>query len=159
MPQWINQRSLLLGIPWWFNGSAPHSALSLCVGAQLLGHVQFFATNSSDCSPPGSSVHEIFQARILEWVLFLLQWIFPTQESNPSLLRLLHWRADSLPMSHQGSPPCRGSGSVPGIKIPQAEVQLEKKAPTLVELVFEWDVCVWERERENHNTQEKYLGY
>ena len=21
-----------------------------------------------DCSPPGSSVHEIFQARILEWV-------------------------------------------------------------------------------------------
>ena len=70
MPQWINQRSLLLGIPWWFNGSAPHSALSLCVGAQLLGHVQFFATNSSDCSPPGSSVHEIFQARILEWVAF-----------------------------------------------------------------------------------------
>ena len=21
-----------------------------------------------DCSPPGSSVHEIFQARVLEWV-------------------------------------------------------------------------------------------
>ena len=28
-----------------------------------------------DCSPPGSSVHGIFQARILEWVaIFLLQW-------------------------------------------------------------------------------------
>ena len=24
--------------------------------------------NPMDCSPPGSSVHEIFQARILEWV-------------------------------------------------------------------------------------------
>ena len=47
-----------------------------------------------DCSPPGSSVHGILQARILEWVLcpwdspgkntgvgcrFLLQGIFPTQ--------------------------------------------------------------------------------
>ena len=28
-----------------------------------------------DCSPPGSSVHGIFQARILEWVaIFLLQY-------------------------------------------------------------------------------------
>ena len=26
--------------------------------------------NSMDCSPPGSSVHEIFQARILEWLSF-----------------------------------------------------------------------------------------
>ena len=24
--------------------------------------------NPMDCSPPGSSVHEIFQAKILEWV-------------------------------------------------------------------------------------------
>ena len=33
------------------------------------------------CSPQGSSVHGIFQARILEWVaIFLLQGIFPTQE-------------------------------------------------------------------------------
>ena len=34
-----------------------------------------------DCSPPGSSVHEILQARILEWVaIFLLQGIFWTQD-------------------------------------------------------------------------------
>ena len=31
----------------------------------------------------------------------LLQGIFPTQGSN---LHLLHWQADSLPLSHQGSP-------------------------------------------------------
>ena len=24
-------------------------------------------SNPMDCSPPGSSIHEIFQARILEW--------------------------------------------------------------------------------------------
>ena len=35
--------------------------------AQLLSHVQLFC-NRMDCSPPGSSVHGIFQARILEWV-------------------------------------------------------------------------------------------
>ena len=25
-------------------------------------------SNPMDCSPPGSSIHEIFQARVLEWV-------------------------------------------------------------------------------------------
>ena len=34
----------------------------------------------------------------------LLQGIFLTQELNPHLLNLLHWQADSLPLSHQGSP-------------------------------------------------------
>ena len=42
-----------------------------------------------DCSPQGFSVHEIFQARILEWVaIFLLQGIFPTLRLNLSLLIL-----------------------------------------------------------------------
>ena len=46
-----------------------------------------------DCSPQGSSVHGILQARILEWVaIFLLQGIFLTQGSNPHLLCLLHCR-------------------------------------------------------------------
>ena len=46
-----------------------------------------------DSSPPGSSVHEILQARILEQVaIFLLQRIFSTQGSNPHLLCLLHCR-------------------------------------------------------------------
>jgi len=58
-----------------------------------------------DCSPPGSSVHGIPQARILEWLChFLRQGIFPTQGSNPRLLCLLHWQADSLPLAHLKSP-------------------------------------------------------
>ena len=55
------------------------------------------------CSPPGSSVHGILQARILEWVAtnsFPLG-IFETHRSNPCLL---HWQADSLLLSQPGKP-------------------------------------------------------
>ena len=42
--------------------------------------------DAMDCSLPGSSLHEILQARVLEWVaIFLLQGIFPTQGSNSGL--------------------------------------------------------------------------
>ena len=54
-----------------------------------------------DCSLPGSSVHGIIQARILEWVAVpfsrgcsLLQGIFPTPEIEPRSPAL---PADSLP--------------------------------------------------------------
>ena len=49
--------------------SAPQSCPALC--------------NPVDYSLPGSSVHRIFQSRILEWVChFLFQGIFLTQVSN-----------------------------------------------------------------------------
>ena len=58
-----------------------------------------------DCSPPGSSVHGILQARILKWVVIpFFRGIFPTQRSNSHLLRLLHWRAGSLPPAPHGKP-------------------------------------------------------
>ena len=72
-----------------------------------------------DCSPPGSSVHGILQARILEWVCHvLLQGIFRTQESNPYLLCLLHRQKDSLPLSHLGSPLQRASELREKISLP-----------------------------------------
>ena len=43
-----------------------HSSLSFAL-VQSLSHVQHFC-DSMNCSPPGSSVHGISQARILEWV-------------------------------------------------------------------------------------------
>ena len=64
-----------------------------------------------DCSPPGSSVHRISQARILEWVAIpvaitgvgsILQGICPTQGLNSFLLSLLLWQADSLPLEPPG---------------------------------------------------------
>ena len=54
-----------------------------------------------DCSPPGSSVHGISQARILEWIATSFQGIFLTQGSN---LHLLYWQVDSLALSHLRSP-------------------------------------------------------
>ena len=55
-----------------------------------------------DYSLPGSSIPGILQARIVEWVaIHFSRGIFPTQGSNP---RFLHWQADSLPLSHLGSP-------------------------------------------------------
>ena len=56
-----------------------------------------------DCSPPGSSVHGILQARILG-CHFLLQGIFPTQGSNLHFLHLLHWQEGSLPVAPPGKP-------------------------------------------------------
>ena len=62
----------------------------VCVCA--LGHIQHW--NCTDCSPWSSSVHGIFQARILEQGChLLLQEIFMTQGSKLHLL-CLHWQAD-----------------------------------------------------------------
>ena len=48
----------------------------------------------TDCSLPGSSVHGIFQARILEWVaISYCRGSSLTQGSNPCLLCLLHLQA------------------------------------------------------------------
>ena len=57
--------------------------------------------DSTDCSPPGSTVHEILQASILEWLAShsLLQGIFLTRGLNLSLLRC---RQILYHPSHQG---------------------------------------------------------
>ena len=56
------------------------------------------------CSPPGSSVRGILQARILEW----LPCPPPGDLSDPGIkqasLNLQHWRVGSLPLEHLGSP-------------------------------------------------------
>ena len=50
--------------------------------------------NPSDCSPPGSSVHGILRARILEWLPLLTQGL-----SNPGLL---HCKQILYHLCHQG---------------------------------------------------------
>ena len=56
----------------------------------MLIRVLFFVTPG-----PGSAVHGIFQASILEWAAISY---FPTQGSYSSFLCLLHWQAGSLPL-------------------------------------------------------------
>ena len=54
-----------------------------------------------DYSSPGSTVHGILQAKILEWVAILFSKIFPTQGWNTGLL---HCRQILYILSHLGSP-------------------------------------------------------
>ena len=70
--------------------------MCVCVRAQSLSRVPTLC-DSVDCSPPGSSVHGILQARVLEWVAMPSPGIFPIQEWNSYLLALLHWQAGTLP--------------------------------------------------------------
>ena len=59
--------------------------------------------NLTDCSPPGSSVHGILQARMLEWVAMPSSGgIFLTQVLNLHLSHFLHWQAGSLPLALLG---------------------------------------------------------
>ena len=58
------------------------------------------------CSSPGSSVHGILQARILEWVAMpSSRGLFLTWGSSHCLLFLLHWQVGSLPLVPPGSLP------------------------------------------------------
>ena len=89
-------------------GMAEHHDLSVRIIAAAVLAAQSCPTlcNLMDCSPPGSSVHGISQARILEWAgIPFSRGIFLTQGSNP---HLLHCRQILYHLSHQGSPGNRG---------------------------------------------------
>ena len=55
-------------------------------------------------SPPGSSVHGILQARILEWAPMPSSRRSSQPRNEPCLWRLLHWQACFLPLVLPGKP-------------------------------------------------------
>ena len=57
-----------------------------------------------NCSPPGSSVQGILQARILEWVAFLPPGDLPDPGIKPAFPLAPAFQADSLLPSHWGNP-------------------------------------------------------
>ena len=57
-----------------------------------------------DCSPPGCSVHEIFQARVLEWVAISFSRDLPNPGIKSESLASPGRQVDSLPLNHLGSP-------------------------------------------------------
>ena len=78
----------------------------VCVCTQSLSHVWLFVTPWTVVQPIRLLCPWDFPGRKTGvGCRFLLQGIFPTQRSNPLLLCLLHWQADSLPLSHLGNPP------------------------------------------------------
>ena len=66
--------------------------------------------NPMDYSPPGSSAHGISQTRILE--LVAISFSRGSSQTRDRTGSLLHWQADSLPLSQQG----RTTKLVPGAK-------------------------------------------
>ena len=76
--------------------------MSTCIRVTQSSQILF---DPMDGSLPGSSIHGIFQTGVPEVCChFLLQGIFLTQGSNLSLLCLLHWQVDSLPLAPPGKP-------------------------------------------------------
>ena len=86
----------------------PRAKVIMAVGACELSPVRLFR-DPVDCSPSGSAVHGIFQARILEWVAIS----FLTGSSDPGIEP---WsptlQADALP----SEPPGKSSLTVSGLE-------------------------------------------
>ena len=53
-------------------------------------------SNPVNCSPPGSSVHIILQARILEWVVMPSSRWSSQPRDQTHILYFLHWQVSSL---------------------------------------------------------------
>ena len=88
--------------------SSTHSLPGLCAPEEGLKKVKVSVAQSClplcdpvDCSPPGSSVRGISQARILEWVAILPPGDLPDMEIEPGSPTL---QAGSLPLGHLESP-------------------------------------------------------
>ena len=76
-----------------------------CMGASWVARSCPTLYNPMNCSPPGSSVHGIAQARILAWVaISFSKGIFITQGLNPHLLLgrwiLYHWATWEAPLNY-----------------------------------------------------------
>ena len=86
----------------------PNCLLKLGSEIPLISHTMLSCVqlcSPMDWSPPESSAHGIFQARILEWgtISYSRGSSWP-QGSNPHLSDLLHWQAGSLPLLPPGKP-------------------------------------------------------
>ena len=73
----------------------------LCVCACFVAQSCATLCDPMDCDPPGSSVHGILQARILEWVAISFSRGSSPPKDEPRSPAL---QADSLPSEPQGKP-------------------------------------------------------
>ena len=85
-------------------------SLSVCVCVCVCMHVHMLAYscptlyNPVDCIPPGSSVYEIFQARVLEWAVISYSRESSKPGNKSSSLVSPALQADSLPLAPPGRP-------------------------------------------------------
>ena len=84
-----------------------------------------------DCSPPGSSVHEILQARILEWVAIPISRGSSQPRDNLNLLGLPHWQVGSLPLAPPRKPIRCSTSFLREHKMQIVSVSVSQSCPTL----------------------------
>ena len=79
-------------------------------GLRCLSCVRPTLCEPVDCSPPGSSVHGIFQARVLEWVAMLSSRVVsqPRDQTHISYVSCIGRQVLYL-QRHQGSPNAKAS--------------------------------------------------
>ena len=80
-----------------------------------------------DCSPPGSSVHGVLQARILEWVAIPFSRGFPNTGIEPGS----HELRDSLP----SGPPGKQTSFLTLSTVEEKKVKVAQLPPALFDLV------------------------
>ena len=96
--------------------------------------------DSMDCSPPGSSVYGILQARILQWVAIPSPGDLPNPGVKPwsSALQL-----DSLPSEPPGKPLCREVDTSRPMRQPPQGLDPKTKVPHALLLDHVPKVRVW----------------
>ena len=99
--------------------SLPHQVVLVVLIAQS----SLTLCDPMDCSPPGSSVHRILQARTLEWVAFPPPRGLPNPGIEPNLLHLVHWQAGSLPLAPPGKPLGRSPGEGKGYPLQYSNLE------------------------------------
>ena len=100
--RWGKCRSSLWGLRWSLQGSAVFLLL-VYVCACMLNHVWLFVIPWTVAHQAPLSM-EFSRQESWSGLPFPSSGDLPDQGLNPRLLCLLHWQADSLPRSHQGSP-------------------------------------------------------
>ena len=94
---WMIQN--VISVLWLF----PSLCVCVCV-CVLVTQSCLTLCNPMDCSPPGSSVYRVFQARILEGVAMLSSGDLPNPGIEPECLVSPALAGKFLPLGHLGSP-------------------------------------------------------
>ena len=86
-----------------YAGVCMYVCVCVCVCVCMPSHVWLFVTLWT-VAWQASLTTEFCRQEYWSGLSFPSPRIFLTQASNPSLLRFLHWQANSLPLHHLGSP-------------------------------------------------------
>ena len=105
--------------------------------------------DSMDCSPPGSSVHGMLQARILEWVAISFTRGSSQPKDPTGVFCLLHWQAGSLALAPPGK-----------LQVPWCDQIKKKKRQTVADgwLWFAHKLYKMEEESQTGQIQDRFRG-